>query len=265
MTTVAVIPARYGSTRLPAKALARETGKYLVQHVYERIQQSRRIDRVIVATDDQRIMDAVASFGGQACMTRPDHRSGTDRVAEAATVIGLNDDDLALNVQGDEPEVSPDALDHLVAQMREAQARASIGTIAAPFPDDAPREGPDSPLDPNRVKVVVDVHGRALYFSRSPIPHLRETGGRVDRPSRWLLHLGVYAFRVATLRAVTQDRLGKSALEEAESLEQLRWLEHGYNITVVVVPHRFTGIDTAADYAAFVKRSLGSSGAVVKR
>ncbi len=256
MTTVAVIPARYGSTRFPAKALARETGKYLVQHVYERVRECRRIDRVIVATDDERIVQAVRSFGGEPRMTRSDHVSGTDRVAEVAEALRLADDDLVLNVQGDEAEVSAAVIDRLVGRMGDGWGEVRIGTAAAPFCDDGPREGPGSPMDPNRVKVVVDNQERALYFSRSPIPYPRATGGRVDRPSQWLLHLGIYAFRAGTIRAIAGKKLGLSALEEAEALEQLRWLEHGHAIGVVRVEHRFFGIDTPEDYAAFVKRTL---------
>jgi 3-deoxy-manno-octulosonate cytidylyltransferase (CMP-KDO synthetase) len=129
-----------------------------------------------------------------------------------------------------------------------------IGTIAAPFDDAGPREGPGSPLDPNCVKVVLDSRGNALYFSRSPIPYPRSTGGRVDRPSRWLLHMGVYAFRASALRAISGGRMAVAETERTESLEQLRWLHNGYNIAVVVVDDRSVGIDTPEDYAAFVER-----------
>ncbi len=209
------------------------------------------------------------------------------------------DNDLILNVQGDEPEISAAVLDRLIDYMDRAandrlsslsadrldraspalpgrSHRCRIGTLAAPFADDGPREGPGSPLDPDCVKVVVDAGGRALYFSRSPVPYPRGTGGVVDRPSRWLLHLGVYAFRADTLRIITGfgsicpaarrmtrptpagRGLPRSTLEEAESLEQLRWLEHGLPIAVVTVEHRFVGIDTPEDYAAFVERAVGA-------
>ena len=255
MTTTAVIPARYASTRFPGKALAKDTGKYLIQHVCERVAQSRRIDRVIVATDDERIVAAVSSFGGEARLTRSDHASGTDRVGEVVAALNLDDSDLVLNIQGDEPEISPEALDDLIDRMAAPAQSCRIGTLAAPFDDHGPRDGGGSPLDPNCVKVVVDANEQAVYFSRSLIPYPRERDGAVDQPSRWLLHLGVYAFRADTLRAVTvQGGLAPSPLEEAESLEQLRWLEHGLPITVVVVAHPFVGIDTPADYAAFVTR-----------
>ena len=254
MTTVAVIPARFASTRFPGKPLAKDTGKFLIQHVVERIQQARRIDRVLVATDDERIVDAVNSFGGEVCMTRDDHPTGTERVAEVLEGIGLADDDLVLNIQGDEPDVPVDALERLVEAMSDGRQDCRIATLAAPFDDDGPVSGPGSPLDPNCVKVVMDAQGRALYFSRSVIPFDRDRDGAVDRPSRWLMHLGVYAFRVDTLRSITGGRLSRSPLEETESLEQLRWLEHGFEVSVLTVEHAFAGIDTPDDYAAFVKR-----------
>lgn len=255
MTTVAVIPARYGSTRLPAKALARETGKYLVQHVYERVREARRVDRAVIATDDERIVAAVKSFGGEVRMTRADHVSGTDRVAEVAAALDLSGDALVLNVQGDEPEMHPEVIDRLVEAMSAAGPSCGIGTVAAPFADDGPRSGLDSPLDPARVKVVVDMSGRAMYFSRSLVPYPRGTAGAVDRPSRWLLHLGLYSFRAATLAEIVRlDAARKTELEATESLEQLRWLAAGYPILVVRVNHRCSGIDTPEDYAAYVER-----------
>jgi len=254
MTTVAVIPARYASTRFPGKPLANETGKYLIQHVYERVRECRSINRAVVATEDERIVAAVKSFGGEVRMTRADHPTGTDRVGEIAEALRLVDDDIVLNVQGDEPEISPLVLDRLIVRMKDSTGGAAIGTVAARFDDHGPKEGPGSPLDPNCVKVVVDAAGQAMYFSRSAIPFPRDTGGVVDRPSRWLLHMGVYAFRASALRRVTGGRLQPSALEKAESLEQLRWLENGMPIAVVLVEHRSVGIDTPQDYAAFVAR-----------
>jgi 3-deoxy-manno-octulosonate cytidylyltransferase (CMP-KDO synthetase) len=256
LTTIAVIPARYASTRFPGKPLADQTGKYLIQHVCERVAKCRRIHRVVVATDDDRIVEAVKSFGGDVCLTRPDHPSGTDRVGEVAATLNLAAEDLVLNVQGDEPEIDLEAVEQLVDRMEALRGSWAIGTLAAPFADDGPREGPGSPLDPNCVKVVVDEGGRALYFSRSPIPYPRQTGGMVDRPSRWLLHLGVYAFRVDTLRTITGGGTpDRTPLAQAESLEQLAWLERGLSIGVVVVKTAFVGIDTPEDYAAFVQRS----------
>lgn len=258
MNIVAVIPARYASTRFPGKPLAQETGKYLIQHVVERVRECDKIDRVVVATDDDRIVRAVESFGGEAMMTRDDHVSGTDRVREAADLLGLAGDDLVLNVQGDEPEITSALLDRLIECMEAGSTNARIGTPAARFRDDGPCSGPGSPLDPNCVKVVVDAAGRALYFSRSLLPYPRDTVGVVDRPSRWLLHLGVYAFRVDALHAITSRSIGPSVLESDESLEQLRWLDQGHAVAVVVVDHPFVGIDTRDDYEAFVKRTVGN-------
>ncbi len=255
MNAVAVIPARYASTRFPGKLLAKDTGRFLIQHVVERVRQARRIERVIVATDDDRIAQAVTSFGGDVQMTRSDHPSGTDRVREVTDALDLADDAVVLNVQGDEPEISPASLDRLVDRMFDPKNESQIGTIAARFDDNGPREGSGSPLDPNCVKVVVDEAGRAMYFSRSPIPYPRDTNGAIDRPSHWLLHLGIYAFRVSALRRITGDHVAPGVLERAESLEQLRWLEHGLSIAVVVVDELSIGIDTPADYAAFVKRT----------
>ncbi len=256
MTTIAVIPARYASSRFPGKPLANQTGKYLIQHVCECVGAAACVDRVIVATDDQRIMAAVGSFGGEAMMTRADHTTGTNRVAEVADSLGLDSDDLVLNVQGDEPELDPAVLDLLAARMADWPASVQIGTLAAPFDDAGPRDGAGSPLDPNCVKVVVDDAGRAMYFSRSLIPYARETGGVVGQPSRWLLHLGVYAFRAGTLRRLTTIRGHDStALDSVESLEQLRWLAAGVGIGVCVVGAQACGVDTAEDYAAFVTRN----------
>lgn len=254
MTTIAVIPARYASSRFPGKPLAKNTGKFLIQHVYERVIACDRIDRVMVATDDERIMEAVNSFGGEAVMTRADHVSGTHRVAEAVSVLSMDDDDLVLNVQGDEPEIDPSAVKRLIESMPSGSSACRIGTLASRFDDSGPKTGAGSPLDPNCVKVVVDNAGRALYFSRSAIPFPRDTKGVIDDPSKWLLHLGVYAFRADTLRTIVGSDLTPGKLEQAESLEQLRWLEHGLPILVVTVPRASIGVDTPEDYAAFVKR-----------
>jgi 3-deoxy-manno-octulosonate cytidylyltransferase (CMP-KDO synthetase) len=268
VTTVAVIPARYASTRFPGKPLAQDTGKYLIQHVCERVWAARRVDRVIVATDDERIVAGVESFGGEARMTRADHLSGTNRVAEVAFSLHLGADDVVLNVQGDEPELDPATLDRLV-ELLERDPACRIATPAAAFRDDGPVSGPGSPADPNCVKVVVAADGRALYFSRSLIPYPRDTGGIIDRPSRWLLHLGVYAFRADVLQQFTHDTgIESSGLERVESLEQLQWLARGFPIRIVTVVHSHAGIDTPEDYAAFVRRAsstrstrFGDSGA----
>jgi len=246
MQTLAVIPARYGSKRFPGKPLVRETGKFLVQHVYEQVALARLVDRVIVATDDRRIAEAVQSFGGESAMTRADHPSGTDRVAEVAAHEPA---DLIVNVQGDEPEMSPAHIDRLIERMNH-DADATIGTLCCPF------AAGNDPRDANKVKVVCDARDRALYFSRALIPHVRApTGAKpLDDANRpWRLHLGIYAYRPQTLLALSQ--LPPTPLEQIEKLEQLRFLEHGYAITVAEVDRAAQGIDTPEDYAAFVQRA----------
>jgi len=246
LAVAGIIPARYASTRFPGKPLANRTGKFLIQHVYEQVAAARRIDRVIVATDDDRIARAVESFGGEAQMTRPDHPSGTDRVAEVA--VGLPEPfELIVNVQGDEPEIEPDSIDRLV-QLMDEDPEAPVGTLACPFP-----AGTD-PADPNCVKVVVDGRGRALYFSRSLIPYPRESKGRIEQAGQWLLHLGIYAYRRGFLSLLTN--LAPGSLEQTEKLEQLRVLEHGYKIAVGQVARAAVGIDTPEEYAAFVERVM---------
>jgi 3-deoxy-manno-octulosonate cytidylyltransferase (CMP-KDO synthetase) len=237
-----VIPARYGSSRLPGKPLLRETGKYLIQHVYERALGSRRVSEVIVATDDVRIFDAVRGFGARAAMTRADHPSGTDRIAEVAE--GL-DCDVVVNLQGDEPLIDASALD-LLAGLLEGRAGCAMATLAVPIAD---RE---TYLSPNVVKVVCDDSGRALYFSRSPIPMVRDREPDFsERPARFLQHLGVYAYRRDFLLALAASK--PHPLEEYEKLEQLRVLGTGGNIRVGLVARAHRGVDTPDDYAAFVK------------
>ncbi|MBI3267508.1 MAG: 3-deoxy-manno-octulosonate cytidylyltransferase [Planctomycetes bacterium] len=241
---VVVLPARYASKRLPAKPLLRETGRYLIQHAWERVRAARLVDEVIVATDDERIADAVRSFGGRAVRTRADHRSGTDRVREAVESIEA---DLILNVQGDEPEVEPDHIDALVALL--AGMHAPYGTLATPL------LRYEEYVDRNRVKVVLDAERRALYFSRSPIPNasreeFEAAAGRPDGP--FFRHIGLYAYsREFLLRFVAMP---PSHLEACERLEQLRAVEAGFPPRVVLVAAAAPGIDTAEDYRAFVER-----------
>jgi 3-deoxy-manno-octulosonate cytidylyltransferase (CMP-KDO synthetase) len=239
LKAVAVIPARLHSTRLPEKALLRETGKYLVQHVWERARRARELERVIVATDDERIAAAVRSFGGEVAMTSRDHPSGTDRVAEVARGAA-KEADAIVNVQGDEPQIDPADLDLLVAALRE-DPECAIATLATPFRADA-----DVALE-SAVKVVVDGLGRALYFSRSVIPWGARAGG--DPPA--LKHRGIYAFRRdALLEAAARPVV---PLERQERLEQLRWLHAGQRIRVVITPRDGLGIDTPDDYRRFVR------------
>jgi 3-deoxy-manno-octulosonate cytidylyltransferase (CMP-KDO synthetase) len=244
--TAIIIPARYGSRRLPGKPLLRQTGKYLVQHVYERACQASGVSEVVVATDDPRIVTAVESFGGRVVLTRRDHKSGTDRVAEAARKV---DADIILNLQGDEPLIDPSALD-LLPQLLERDPNADMATLAVPA------SGPEQWHDPNCVKVVCDAAGRALYFSRSPIPYVRD--GQPDfavttSAPRFLIHLGLYAYRRAFLFSLAA--LPPEPLEELEKLEQLRALALGRRIHVGIVSRSpsAAGVDTYEDYERFVQ------------
>jgi 3-deoxy-manno-octulosonate cytidylyltransferase (CMP-KDO synthetase) len=248
MRAAIVIPARYASTRLPGKPLLRQTGKYLVQHVYERAGQARKAQAVVVATDDSRIAAAVTSFGGRVVLTRRDHASGTDRVAEVAQ--GL-DADIIVNLQGDEPLIDPAALDLLV-DLLERDPFADMATLATPI------HSQEQWQSPHCVKVVCDDAGRALYFSRSPIPFVRD--GRPDfqaEPPRFLLHLGLYAYRRPFLLQLAS--LPPAPLEQMEKLEQLRVLAGGRSIQVGRVQSGGQGVDTYEDYQAFVAayRRLG--------
>jgi len=241
MKTAIIIPARYASSRLPGKPLLNATGKYLVQHVYENACRSRAKD-VIVATDDARILNAVRSFGGQAAMTRADHASGTDRVAEVARTL---DADIIVNLQGDEPQLDPAILDVLPELLANDRA-ASMATLAVPI------TSLEQWRDPNCVKLVRDQKGRALYFSRSPIPFVRD--GAPDftkQPPMFLQHLGLYAYRREFLLHLAT--LPPEPLEELEKLEQLRMLALGHKIAVGVVRHAGRGVDTPQDYERFVE------------
>lgn len=240
MSVAIIIPARYASSRLPAKPLLRATGKYLIQHVYERACEAKA-DTVIVATDDKRIADAVASFGGRVAMTRDDHPSGTDRVAEVARSL---DHDIIINLQGDEPLLDPDSLD-LVADLLQKDPQASMATLSVPI------QTVEQWRDPNCVKLVRDAYGRALYFSRSPIPYCRD--GEPDfqkHAGAYLQHLGLYAYRRNFLLDLAT--WPPSPLEEIEKLEQLRVLSLGRRIQVGIVAHASRGVDTPADYDRFV-------------
>jgi len=241
VSAAAVIPCRLGSTRLPEKALLRDTGKYLVQHVWERVKGARRIARVIVATDHPRIVEAVRSFSGEAVMTAPGHASGTDRVAEVARSLA---DEVIVNVQGDEPEIDAADLDLLVDAL-ERDRECAIATLATPMRSDAELAAEST------VKVVADAAGRALYFSRSAIPRYARAG---REPPEAFKHRGVYAFRRATLLELA--RLPSPPVERLERLEQLRWLHHGHRIRAVVTPRDGIGIDTPEDYRRFVQGAV---------
>ena len=228
---VAIIPARLQSTRLSEKPLQDLGGAPLVVRVWERARQAASLDSIWVATDSEPIAASVRRAGGNALLTRPDHPSGLDRVAEAASLLETAADSIILNVQGDEPFLNPAGLDQLVRLFDRPEVR--MATLAAPF------LAGDDPSDPNRVKVVVDRTGRALYFSRAPIPY--GSGGEVPL----LLHVGIYAYRLATLRELAA--LPPAPLERAERLEQLRALWNGIQIHVAVGDYHSIGIDTPED------------------
>lgn len=235
MKFIAIIPARYASTRFPGKPLALLGGKPVIQHVYE--QAVKALDEAWVATDDTRIYDTVTGFGGHAVMTRTDHKSGTDRIEEAVEKIGT-DADVIINIQGDEPFVQVSQIKTLMQLFDNTGTQ--IGTLGKRF------ESREAATNPNSPKIVTDLQGFALYFSRSVIPFVR--GANSDNwfeQFPYLKHLGLYAYRREVLREVT--RLPQSPLELAESLEQLRWLENGYRIRVGLTDVETVGIDTPED------------------
>jgi len=236
-TAIAMIPARYHSTRLPGKPIIEIQGKALIEHVYRRVEQARLIDRIIVATDDTRIVEVVERFGGHVVMTRSDHQSGTDRLAEAAKE--LHPDVLIVNVQGDEPLIEPSVIDRAItaARIRDAEMVSAMTRFS----------NSTDVQDPNRVKVVTDRNGFALYFSRSRIP----SNGTC------FLHLGLYVYRAGFLS--TFSKLERTPLETAERLEQLRVLEHGFRIRIIEVDSDSWGIDTAADLEKFKELTTKST------
>ena len=240
---VVVIPARYGSTRLPGKPLVALAGKPMIQRVYEQARQAQRVDRVIVATDDERIVKAVESFGGEARMTRADHRTGTERVAEVAA---HTEGDVFVNVQGDEPLLDPVAVDTAVNALLEEPA-AAIATVATPLQSAA------DIMDPNVVKTVLDFDGNALYFSRAPIPWVRDSASKIQ--VRHLKHLGLYVFQRDAL--LEYPTLPQGELERIEQLEQLRWMENGWKIRVAEVAHDAVSVDVPADVERVEKLILG--------
>jgi len=240
---IIIIPARMGSTRLPAKALLRETGKSLTRHVVESARGSRLARRVVVAADDRRIIEDIESFGGEAVLTG-EHPNGTARLAEAASILGLEDGDIVANVQGDEPEIDPALIDDAITLLRGSDA--DITTVVSPF---APGEDPASP---SIVKAVLTRDGRALYFSRALIPYNREGEVEAGIACPPLKHVGLYVYRCATLKRYAD--LPECPIERSERLEQLRALDDGMVIRAVIREATHHGIDTRADYEAFVDR-----------
>jgi 3-deoxy-manno-octulosonate cytidylyltransferase (CMP-KDO synthetase) len=243
---VVVIPSRYASTRLPGKPLVSLAGKSMVQRVYERAKMAQTVTRVVVATDDQRIVDAVTAIGGEARMTRSDHRTGTERIAEVAA---HEPGDIFVNVQGDEPLIDPAAIDTAVGALLE-EPQAQIATVATPI-----RHAGDI-MDPNVVKAVLDFEANALYFSRAPIPWIRDTQQKVH--VKYWKHLGLYVFQRDAL--LEYPTLPNGELEKIEQLEQLRWLENGWKIRVAEVAHDSVSVDVPEDVGR-VEKLLQDAGA----
>ena len=265
MKVLAVIPARYSSTRFPGKILAKETGKYLIQHTYERACLAKLPEKVLIAADDEKVVDAAQSFGAECVLTSVEHQSGTDRIAEAVADIDV---EIVVNLQGDEPEIDPANVDYL-AKLLIDHPDYPMATLAARY------ENADLVADPNIVKVVVAWSvqreadrktlnakryplnancGQAIYFSRSPIPYDRDKSGIGD-VKHYLKHIGIYAYRKSFLLEITA--LPQTPLEKIEKLEQLRAIENGYGILVGIVEQTCDGIDTPEQYAEFVKRYKG--------
>lgn len=234
MASVAVIPSRYESSRFAGKPLADICGKPMIQHVYDAAIRSQSIDRVVVATDDRRIYDAVIDFGGQALMTSERHRSGTDRTLEAARHLKLSGQDIVINVQGDQPLMDPRCLDQVIAPL-EQEPGLGMSTLAFPIVDPVEYTGPKD------VKVVMNRKGDALYFSRAPIPHDRDGSDQFNSYK----HLGIYAYRYHFLEVFSKLETGY--LESLEKLEQLRALEHGHPIRVVITQYDSPEVDLPED------------------
>ena len=234
MKTLAIIPARYQSTRFPGKPLAQIAGKPMIQHVYERAASCPEVAEVCVATDDERISACVLEFGGKAVMTRKEHRSGTDRISEAATKMGVEKEDLIVNIQGDQPLFHTSIVSHLTKPLLEDRS-IPMTTLKWNITD------PDDIENPNHVKVVTDRQGFALYFSRYPLPFFRDKKSSQTHYK----HLGFYCFRMEFLLEFT--RLPEGELEAAERLEQLRALEHGFKIKVLETPFNSIEVDVPED------------------
>jgi len=247
MKILAVIPARYASTRLPGKPLVSIAGKPMIERVWERARRSSRVSQVIVATDDERIAKAVKSFGGEAALTRADHRSGTERVAEVAATHP--DAEIVVNVQGDMPLIEPAAIDLAIEAVR-SEEDTRVGTLAVPIAN------PAEIMDPNIVKTVLDFDGNALYFSRAPIPWVRDRGDTIH--AKHLKHVGLYVFRREALLEFATFPQGD--LERIEQLEQLRWLENGYRIRVEETECKTVEVDTPEDVKRVEQLLAGAAG-----
>jgi 3-deoxy-manno-octulosonate cytidylyltransferase (CMP-KDO synthetase) len=235
MRTIVIIPARYSSSRFPGKPLIDILGETMIYRVYDNVKSTA--EEVVVATDDQRIYDEVERFGGKAVMTSAHHRSGTERCLEAAEILGAQGSDVIINVQGDEPFVNPKQVQSLIDLFQKPTVK--LGTLIKRVED------PEVLSNPNTPKVVIDVSGKALYFSRSRIPYLRSEHKEPHKNHVYYKHIGMYGYRFSTLKELCL--LPVSALEEAESLEQLRWLENGYPIHTAETLYETIAIDTPED------------------
>jgi 3-deoxy-manno-octulosonate cytidylyltransferase (CMP-KDO synthetase) len=235
------IPARYDSTRFAGKVLANDTGKFLIQHTYEQARLAKLPEKVIIAADDERIVSAARSFGAECIMTSVEHKSGTDRIAEAVADMDV---EIVLNLQADEPEIDPENIDCL-AELLMRNPHCQMATLAADF------QSKEQIANPNIVKVITDSSGMAIYFSRAPIPYDREKTG-IGELNQYLRHIGVYAYRREFLLKIAASP--QTQLEKIEKLEQLRAIENGYPILVGKVQHICDGIDTPEQYTEFVAR-----------
>ncbi|MGZ6193081.1 MAG: 3-deoxy-manno-octulosonate cytidylyltransferase [Syntrophales bacterium] len=246
MKVVCIIPARYTSTRFPGKALAVLLGKPMIQHVYERVLAASTVSFAAVATDDERIIAAVERFGGRAIMTAASHRSGTDRIAEAVSRLDIDDSDIVVNVQGDQPLFEPSQIDEVAQPLLDDQV-IPMSTLIYKI------VRKEEITHPNAVKVIFDQNHFALYFSRATIPYVRDSSAKAS----YYKHHGIYAYRRAFLKEFT--KLPESSLEKLEALEQLRALEHGYKIKVVETPYDSVEVDTPQELER-VRRLLEAKG-----
>jgi len=253
---LACIPARFSSTRFTGKVLAKDTGKFLIQHTYEQACLAQLVDKVIIAADDERIAAAAKSFGAECILTSSEHKTGTDRIAEAVANIDV---DIVVNVQADEPEIDPENIDFL-AQLLMKNPDYQMATLAADF------QNAEQVADPNIVKVITDCNNRAIYFSRSVIPYDRKSADskKLDaeryalNANLYLRHIGIYAYRKDFLLKITA--LSQTPLEKIEKLEQLRAIEHGFPILVGKAEHTAEPIDTPQQYDKFAERYRKKNG-----
>ena len=238
MKIIGIVPARFGSTRFPGKPLADVNGKSMIQRVYEQCLQSKLLSRLVIATDDERIMNHIREFGGEAIITSPQHISGTDRCAEVLEKIGAEHWDAVINIQGDEPYIHPEQIDLLCSTLSENETR--ISTLVKKI------SSTDELFNHNNVKVILNKRGEAVYFSRSPVPYNRNFPEQEWlKHSTYYKHIGIYGYRTSALHEIT--RLAKTNLEVTESLEQLRWIENGYVIRAEITSMESISIDTPDD------------------